>query len=232
MFLKVYTGLGYPSRKEIEAEALKKGYTHSFYASDELRGFSGVYNGATIVVYDSTEGMSEGEKQDAENYGTPIGKYEIADEFCHIGCGSCKYHQVDADRRQDTTCKRLDHKHIQFAVPWFKSYDCGQRSGITCADFEPEEYCKWLYHHWTSMQDYVESFERVEKREYLNGYLGLCLDGNQDIVYYVDRGDFFNNTFLNEDGSLKWHHKHYYKRTNKNAIGYVLVTEYNEESTT
>ena len=146
---------------------------------------------------------------------------------CHLGCGDCKYHQCDAERREDTTCKRLDHKHIQFAVPWFKSYDCGQQSAITCADFEPRESRKWLYEHWVSMDDYISAYEEVEKRPYLaDKTIGLCIDGDQSVRYYVRREDFHNNTFLNADGSLKWVKKQYYKKSRKSPIGYELVTEY------
>ena len=67
-----YTGVGYPTRTEIEEQARKEGFTHSFWASDDMCGFHGMYNGDTIVVYNSTEGMSEGMKHDAEEYGQPI----------------------------------------------------------------------------------------------------------------------------------------------------------------
>ena len=154
---------------------------------------------------------------------------EIYDVHCHLGCGECKYFQCDAERREDTTCKRIDHKHIQFSVPWFKSYDCGQYSGITCVDFEPKPLSKWLYEHWVSMQDYMDSYKRVEGREYVNGYIGLCLDGNQEIIYYVKFSDFFYNTFLDSDGQLKWEFRKYYKKSRKSPIGYTLVTERRED---
>lgn len=65
-----YTGIGYPSMREIEVEAKRKGFTHSFWASEY--GYEGIYNGDTVVVYNSTEDMSEGMKHDAEKYGKLI----------------------------------------------------------------------------------------------------------------------------------------------------------------
>lgn len=143
------------------------------------------------------------------------------DMNCHLGCGDCKYCNVKADLDgEESTCKRIDHKHIQFAKPYFKSYDCGQRSAILCSDFEPNEWELWLYRHW--------------KREFLgkvstDGYIGLCLDKDQSVRYFVTKEDFFYNTFLNEDGSLKWKKKMYYKQSRKSPIGYELIIEWNKE---
>ena len=65
-----YTGYGYPTMAEINAEAKKRGFTHSFWASEI--GYKGLYNGDTVVVYTNTEDMSEGMRQDAEMFGRPI----------------------------------------------------------------------------------------------------------------------------------------------------------------
>ena len=65
-----YTGIGYPSMTEIEAEAKKKGFTHSYWASEY--GFEAFYNGDTVVVYNSTDDMSQAMRADAERFGRPI----------------------------------------------------------------------------------------------------------------------------------------------------------------
>ena len=156
--------------------------------------------------------------------------YEIYDAWCHLGCGDCKYHQPDAQYRDDTTCKRLDHKHLQFAVPWFKSYDAGQMNAVTCAEFEPKPIAKWLCDHWVSIQDYMESYERVEGKKYLHGHIGLCIDGDQSVRYYVKRSDFFNGTFVDSDGNLRWEFRKYYKQSRKSPTGYYLVTEERDEA--
>ena len=160
----------------------------------------------------------------------------IYNECCCLMCGDCKYHQVDAERREDTTCKRLDHKRIKLAVPWFKSYDCGQFSHVAiCADFSPKESHVWLYNHWTCIEDYIADFEKEEKRPFFGkphegrAYIGFCIDGNKDVRYYVNRKDYFNNDFLDENGNLKWVKKCYYKKSRKSPIGYRLITEYNKE---
>lgn len=70
-----YTGQGYPSMEEIENEAEKRGLTHSYWASEN--GYSGIYNGDTVVVYDSTEGMDPGRRKDAEKFGKSIAERRI-----------------------------------------------------------------------------------------------------------------------------------------------------------
>ena len=159
----------------------------------------------------------------------------VYDNWCHLGCGDCKYFQCDAERREDTTCKRIDHKHLQFAVPWFKSYDCGQHSAIKCADFEPASRCKWLCEHWVSIDDYMADMRLIEghnadrklTKNGQVGYMGLCIDGDTSVRYYINGKDFYDNTFLNADGSLKWIKRCYYKQSRKSAFGYALVWEFN-----
>ena len=67
-----YTGIGYPTMKEIEADAKARGFTHSYWATDWSIAYDGMYNGDTVVVFKSTEGMDAGMKHDAEWYGKPI----------------------------------------------------------------------------------------------------------------------------------------------------------------
>ena len=153
-----------------------------------------------------------------------LSNYVFWDMNCHLGCGDCKYCNPRGDMDNvKSPCKRIDHKHYQFAIPWFKSYDCGQRSGIVCSDFEPKEWNLWLYRHWKP--EFLEDM----KKNRTDRYIGLCIDKDQSVRYYVKQEDFFNNTFKNEDGSLKWLFKKYYKRSKKSPIGYELVTEHNYE---
>ena len=149
----------------------------------------------------------------------------LQDTCYFVGCGSCKHFNVRSDLDGvEPTCKRIDHKHIQFAKPWFKSYDCGMQSSIMCNDFEPSEWCVYLYNHWTDPIDYACMGD--ESR--ISGKLYLCLDKDQSVRYAVKMRDFWYNTFLNEDGSLKWIEKMYYKRSKKSPIGYELVREDHE----
>ena len=70
MYEMHYTGCGYPTMKEIEIKAKENGFTHSYWASEY--GYKAMYNGDTVVVYDSLEGMSESIRQDAVKYGKVI----------------------------------------------------------------------------------------------------------------------------------------------------------------
>lgn len=53
----------------------------------------------------------------------------------------------------------------------------------------------------------------------------FTLDGDTLVWYYVKYLDFYNNTFLSPDGTLKWVYKMYYKKA-RNILGYVLMREY------
>ena len=139
------------------------------------------------------------------------------DEWCCLQCGQCKWFKVDADRTT-STCKRIDHKHIRFAFPWFKSYDCGQFAPFVCKDFEPSDTCPWLKDHWKGWDDYWQGEEP-------SGTISFILDGDTSIRYKVSRKDFVDGTFLDPEGNLKWIEKEYYKQSRKSSIGYVLIHE-------
>ena len=150
------------------------------------------------------------------------------DGWCCLQCGECKHFQVDADRREDTTCKRIDHKKIQFARPYFKSYDCGQFHSNICSEFEPNSIAKWLKEHWTGIYTWISAWENDNKRSFFdNNYTVLTLNGDNSVRYYVKRADFFNGTFVNSDGSLKWVKKCYTKASRKSPTGYQVVWEQN-----
>lgn len=143
------------------------------------------------------------------------------DECCRIDCGHCIHFKVNADQANvESTCKRLDHKHLKFAKPWFKSYDCGQFCGCPCRDFAPKPLYKWLYEHWEGFDDFYRDEDLTKKT------VSLVIDGDFSVRYHVKALDFINNTFLNEDGSLNWFEKIYYKQT-RASFGYKLIHEKN-----
>lgn len=150
--------------------------------------------------------------------------YELRDACPHLSCGQCKYFKVNAEFNDvQSTCKRLDHKHFQFAIPWFKSYDCGLFNSTICKDFSPSQAAKYLFEHWNSIDNYFG-------RDYEpSGLIGICIDSNQKVRYKVRYSDFWNNTFIDKHGELKWVQKTYYKVSRKNPIGYELVTENKNE---
>lgn len=146
-------------------------------------------------------------------------KQIFEEEWCCLQCGQCAWFKVDADRSV-STCKRIDHKHFKFAVPWFKSYDCGQFAGCPCRDFIPSDTVPWLKDHWKGWDDYWEGEKPTRK-------VWLTIDDNTAVRYAVSREDFINNTFLDANGDLKWIEKHYYKQSRKSPTGYILVKERN-----
>lgn len=58
-----------------------------------------------------------------------------------------------------------------------------------------------------------------------NVTIPFTLNGDTSIRYYVRYLDFYNNTFLNPDGTLKWIYKIYYKKA-RNIFRDVLMREY------
>lgn len=58
-----------------------------------------------------------------------------------------------------------------------------------------------------------------------NATIPFTLDGDTSVWYYVKYLDFYNNIFLNPDGTLKWVYKMYYKKT-RDIFRNVLMREY------
>ena len=140
------------------------------------------------------------------------------DEWLRIECGHCKYFNVKADMEGvESTCKRLDHKHLRFAKKIFKCYDCGQTQTTTCADFEPGDIAVWLKDHWSEID--IIPYKDTD-------VILLNVDGNADVRYAVKAIDFYNNTFLNTDGTLKWIYKYYSVQSRDSWTGYKTVYEY------
>ena len=126
------------------------------------------------------------------------------EEWCRIECGECKWFKVNADMDGvESTCKRLDHKHLRFAKKIFKSYDCGCFDINTCADFEPDEKkVPWLYNHWNEVKGQIIPYGD-------NNVVLLNVDGDTSIRWAVKAIEFYDGTFLNPDGSLRWVYKYY-----------------------
>lgn len=135
-----------------------------------------------------------------------VDMFTTNDEWIRLECGQCKYFKADADMDNvKSTCKRLDHKHLRFAKKTFLSYDCGQRQTNTCSDFEPNKGIIWLCQHWNEVKEQIISYKE-------NDVVLLNVDKNTDIIYAVDATEFYNNTFVDKDGTLRWVYKYYYKR--------------------
>lgn len=70
MFEMHYTGIGYPSMSEIEADGKTRGAKYSYWASE--CGYVAMYNGDTVVLYDDIENVPENYVEDAIKYGKLI----------------------------------------------------------------------------------------------------------------------------------------------------------------
>lgn len=140
------------------------------------------------------------------------------DEWCRIECGECKWFTSSADidyKGAESRCKRLDHKHLRFAKKIFSGYDCGYWDTNTCSDFEPHKGALWLYENWDKVKAQIIPYSDRQ-------VILLNVDGNTDVRYAIKATEFYNNTFRNEDGSLRWLYKYYTvprKRTGRNANG-------------
>jgi len=148
------------------------------------------------------------------------------DERERYCCGSCKYFNIRSDMDNViSSCKRIDHKRVQFYRPWFKSYDCNQFSGTVCSDFEPADWCIYAKKHWNGFDNYWKSYKKYWNPNAETDSISFFLDKNTDVGYKVKLTDFVFNTMYNEDGSLKAFEKFYYKTIKKSPTGYELIHE-------
>ena len=142
------------------------------------------------------------------------------EEYSTLQCGQCKWFNCNADRDGfESTCKRLDHKRLRFAKKVFASYDCGQFEKNICSDFYPAERCVWLLNHWEEVKSQIVPYNP-------NEVIFLNVDKDADVRYAVNALDFYNGTFINDDGSLKWIYKKYCVKCRDNVTGYKIVREY------
>ena len=65
-----YTGAGYPTKAQIDAQAKALGFEYSYWASEY--GYHAMYNGDTVVVYTDRNELPPRMRLDAIWYGKPI----------------------------------------------------------------------------------------------------------------------------------------------------------------
>ena len=144
-----------------------------------------------------------------------ISQEQFYDAVGFLDCRSCRHYVVNADLPHvESKCKRLDHKHLKFQKPTFQSYCC---VGMCCADYEPAEIWRWLHRHWNA---------KFLRKPTASQTIGIVEDSDFEHPLAIRYDDFFYNRFVNDDGSLKWVSKTYYKRSKSSPFGYVLLTEY------
>lgn len=130
----------------------------------------------------------------------------------HVMCQHCLYYNIRADlESEQSTCKRIDHKRVKFADPWFASYTCGQYH-LPCCDFTPKhpEYAD--FKGWTGFTDFWPVFVKAWlPYENENITLPFILNGNKEVRYYVPLRRFLYGTMIS-GGILHAVEKTYYKR--------------------
>ena len=74
------------------------------------------------------------------------------DTIPNLRCRDCKHFSIRADREEESPCKRIDHKKVQFFKSPFSSYFCGE-SHLPCSDFEPRFPERADWRDWTTMDE-------------------------------------------------------------------------------
>ena len=125
--------------------------------------------------------------------------YDIED--CpHFMCQDCKYFKVNADK-EESLCKRIDHKKVRFHKSPFSSYHCGEHH-IICRDFEPKrpEYAD--FKTWEGVDDYWNTYIKSWHNGKTPREICFHVGGDYSIDYYVPFGLFFCGGMI-ENGILK-----------------------------
>lgn len=137
------------------------------------------------------------------------------EDVMNLHCGDCLYYH---------NCKRIDHISVKFAVPWFKSYDRNQSSGIICNSFEPATWNLPAQKEWKGFDSYWSRYvETWLPYKNTNGLVYFTLGDNADVRYGVPLMDYLEGKMI-ENGILKAKMKMYYRRT-KEGYGYKLIRE-------
>lgn len=143
------------------------------------------------------------------------------DNVPNLHCGSCKNYRSCGEY-----CKRrIDHKNIKYAKPWFKCYDANQFSGVICSEFKPSTSFPWLVEHWNGFQEYWQLFvEAWLPYKNTNKLIWFTIGENESVWYGMPLLDYVYGNMYNEDGTPKFVKKMYYKQT-RTGFGYKLITE-------
>ena len=198
-----YTGQGYPSMEEIENEAEKRGLTHSYWASEN--GYSGIYNGDTVVVYDTTEGMDPGRKADAEKFGKSIVErraeraarlaktehvqsalremdYDTFLELTSCGRSYDPFTMYIDNYRQEKEAednnRRLNDRFNELMQPFVDGYNSGVPQAIQNCRETGEVLSKWLDHNGVTVEPEPElpNFQGIMNELKANVFQGGKID--------------------------------------------------------
>ena len=150
-----------------------------------------------------------------------------------VSCYECKYHSLNEPCQH-----RIDHKHVKiFRSPFETCYDNVLGSGRLCSDFEPAEWCKYIYKHWEDFDTYVEGYKTTwgkDGRNFLTGKVYVYLndhlyDYHNAPAYAIDAHELvYGHPYNFETGDLHIVGKMYTKRCKKspeNPPGLKLIRE-------
>lgn len=132
----------------------------------------------------------------------------------HLGCGDCLYGCLKWSKDgYESECKRIDHKTVQFAKPWFADYFSSAHWHIPCSDFQPRNPDYADLREWTNFKDFWRAYVRVWL-PYSNEdiTLGFVLKRNQDIRYKVPLKRFVFGTMI-KGNILRAVEKEHYTRS-------------------
>lgn len=152
-------------------------------------------------------------------------------EVSNLRCRDCKFYKPNAELDNiESICKRIDHKKIRFAVPWFKSYDCDH--GCICSDFKPKEWLVATCNEWEQVGGFDNWWslwvEQWLPYQNTNVYTWFTIGNNTSIEYGVKLLDYVYGRLYRNDGRLNAQKKRYYKmhkKSKKYPYGYELVIE-------
>lgn len=157
-----------------------------------------------------------------------------------LTCYECKHYcNANPYDKLNKPCQhRIDHKHVKMFRPSFATcYDNDLGKGRVCSDFEPAEWCKYVYAHWEDFDTYVEGYKTTWGKHghnfwtgkvyvYLNDHL---YDHYDAPAYALDAHELvYGHPYNFETGDLHIIGKMYNKRCKKspeNPLGFKLIHE-------
>lgn len=146
----------------------------------------------------------------------------------NLECRSCKFFRINADFDSvDSVCKRIDHKKVRFAEPWFKSYDCGY-SHCICSNFVPANPDHADFDEWTCFDDYWKVYVKAWlPYENENAIVGFTLGSDTSVRYIVPLMSFINGSMIEGSTLNAVERKRYIKHrvSEKHPFGYELRRE-------
>lgn len=158
---------------------------------------------------------------------TSLTDYDWREE--NLRCRDCKYFGLiddfNAQHNRKVSCKNMDYVKYWISVPWFCSHCTGENK-LICRQFVPSSYKIWLNQRFTCPDDFVSYQITHGYLDFHKSKVPFIKAGNRNVTYDIYYRDFYYRTYENEDGSLKYARKSFFKKYKKNGTcSYLLVHE-------